>query len=62
MQWKKVHGERGNSPEEMWDKSFRKHPNLFSVLGSPAFAGGGPGGNRWAPADRTLKHQDHSNG
>ncbi len=32
MQWKKVHGERGNSPQEMWDKSFRKHPNLFLVL------------------------------
>ena len=32
MQWKKVHGERGNTPQEMWDKSLRKHPNLFLVL------------------------------
>jgi hypothetical protein len=32
MQWKKVHGERGNTPQQMWDKSFRKHPNLFLVL------------------------------
>ena len=32
MQWKKVHGERGNTPQELWEKSFRKHPNLFLVL------------------------------
>ena len=32
MVWKKVHGDRGNTPQEMWDKSFRKHENLFLVL------------------------------
>ncbi len=32
MQWKKVHGERGNTPEEMWQESFSTHPNLFLVL------------------------------
>ncbi len=32
MQWKKVHGERGNTPQEMWEKSFSLHPNLFLVL------------------------------
>ena len=32
MQWSKVHGERGNSPQQMWDKCFRKHENLFLVF------------------------------
>jgi len=32
MTWKKVHGVRGNTPQELWDKCFRKHPNLFLVL------------------------------
>jgi len=32
MQWKKVHGDRGNTPQHMWEKSFSKHPNLFLVL------------------------------
>jgi hypothetical protein len=32
MHWKKVHGDRGNTPEQMWQKSFRKHPNLLLVL------------------------------
>jgi hypothetical protein len=32
MQWKKVHGDRGNTPEQMWQKCFRKHANLFLVL------------------------------
>lgn len=32
MVWKKVHGERGNTPQQMWEKSFAKHPNLFLVL------------------------------
>jgi len=31
MQWKKCHGERGNTPQQMWDKCFRKHANLFMV-------------------------------
>ncbi len=31
MTWKKCHGERGNSPQQMWDKCFRKHPNLFLI-------------------------------
>lgn len=32
MQWKKCHGDRGNTPEQMWQKCFRKHKNLFLVL------------------------------
>lgn len=32
MQWCKVHGSRGNSPQQMWDKCFRKHENLFLIL------------------------------
>lgn len=29
MQWKKCHGDRGNTPQQMWDKCFKKHANLF---------------------------------
>ncbi len=32
MQWKKCHGKRGNTPQQMWDKCFRKHRNLFLIL------------------------------
>lgn len=32
MTWKKCHGEAGNSPQQMWDKCFSRHPNLFMVL------------------------------
>jgi hypothetical protein len=28
MRWSKQHGARGNSPQQMWDKCFRKHANL----------------------------------
>lgn len=31
MQWKKCHGQRGNTPQQMWEKCFRKHKNLFMV-------------------------------
>ncbi len=31
MRWKKIHGARGNTPQQMWDKSFRKHKNLFMI-------------------------------
>ncbi len=31
MTWTKRHGERGNSPQKMWDKCFRKHSNLFVI-------------------------------
>ncbi len=31
MQWKKVHGKLGNTPEEMWQKCFRKHANLSMI-------------------------------
>jgi len=31
MKWKKCHGNRGNTPQEMWDKCFRKHANLFMI-------------------------------
>ena len=32
MQWTKRHGARGNSPEQMWQKCFRRHANLFMLL------------------------------
>lgn len=32
MQWKKVHGDRGNAPQQLWEKSFSNHPNVFLVL------------------------------
>jgi len=31
MLWKKCHGARGNTPEEMWQKCFSKHENLFLI-------------------------------
>ncbi|MEW4562417.1 metallophosphoesterase [Bremerella sp. JC770] len=31
MRWKKIHGDAGNSPDQMWEKCFRKHPNLILV-------------------------------
>ncbi|MDF1811895.1 MAG: metallophosphoesterase [Verrucomicrobiales bacterium] len=32
MTWKKMHGALGNTSQQMWDKCFRKHPNLFLIL------------------------------
>jgi hypothetical protein len=32
MQWTKRHEERGNSPQQMWDKCFSKHANLRAVF------------------------------
>lgn len=32
MRWLKCHGERGNTPEQLWDKLYRKHPNLLMVF------------------------------
>ncbi len=31
MRWKKCHGSRGNTPQQMWDKCFRKQENLFMI-------------------------------
>ncbi len=31
MNWKKCHGPRGKTPQQMWDKCFRKHKNLFMI-------------------------------
>jgi hypothetical protein len=31
MTWKKCHGDRGNSPQQMWDKCFCKHAHLFLI-------------------------------
>lgn len=31
MTWKKCHGERGNTPQQMWDKCFRRHGNVFMI-------------------------------
>lgn len=32
MRWKKIHGVRGNTPQQMWDKCYRHHPNLVAVF------------------------------
>ena len=32
MQWSKVHSKRGNTPQQIWDKCYRKHGNLFAVF------------------------------
>lgn len=32
MAWKKVHGARGNTPQQIWDKCLGKHANLFLIL------------------------------
>ncbi len=32
MRWKKVHGVRGNTPQQMWDKCYRKQARLFLIL------------------------------
>jgi hypothetical protein len=32
MQWTKRHEKRGNSPQQMWDKCFRKHANLMAIF------------------------------
>jgi len=31
MTWTKCHRDRGNSSQQMWDKCFRKHKNLFLI-------------------------------
>ena len=31
MRWKKCHSDRGNTPEQMWDKCFQRHKNLFLI-------------------------------
>lgn len=32
MQWKKVHGEAGNTPQQLWDKFYSTIPNLRLIL------------------------------
>ncbi len=32
MRWKKCHSEKGNTPEQMWQKCFSQHSNLFLIL------------------------------
>ena len=32
MEWIKIHGARGNSPQQIWDKCYRKHANLVAVF------------------------------
>ncbi len=30
--WKKCHGDRGNTPEQLWQKCFSQHENVFLIL------------------------------
>jgi hypothetical protein len=32
MQWLKCHGERGNTPQQLWDKFHSKQPNLLMIF------------------------------
>jgi hypothetical protein len=32
MRWVKIHGSRGNTAEQMWDKCYRRHANLGMVF------------------------------
>lgn len=32
MRWAKRHGGRGNAPQQMWEKCFRKHKNLLAIF------------------------------
>ncbi|WP_397568283.1 serine/threonine protein phosphatase [Schlesneria sp. T3-172] len=32
MLWSKIHGKRGNSPQQIWEKCYRKHANLVAVF------------------------------
>lgn len=32
MRWTKIHGSRGNTAQQMWDKCFRKHANLRMIF------------------------------
>ncbi len=32
MRWNKIHGQRGNTPEQMWDKCYRRHANLLAIF------------------------------
>lgn len=31
MRWNKTHGQAGNSPQQMWDKCFSRHANVFLI-------------------------------
>jgi hypothetical protein len=31
MRWRKCHQQRGNTPEQLWDKVYSKHPRLIMV-------------------------------
>lgn len=32
MNWSKIHGQRGNTAQQIWDKCYRKHKNLIAVF------------------------------
>lgn len=32
MRWTKIHGDRGNSAQQMWDRCFRRHANLRMIF------------------------------
>lgn len=52
MGWSKVHGPRGNTPLQMWDKLYSKHPNLGFVFS---------GDQSRATALRISQQADHGN-
>jgi hypothetical protein len=52
MAWKKCHGERGNTSQQMWDKCFCKHANLMMIC---------CGDQSRSQALRQTSHGDHGN-
>jgi hypothetical protein len=32
MQWVRCHSRNGNTPQQLWDKCFRRHPNVILIL------------------------------
>ncbi len=32
MRWSKIHGKQGNTPQQMWEKCYCRHENLFAVF------------------------------
>jgi len=52
MTWSKIHGVRGNTPQQMWDKCYRRHANLIAVFS---------GDQSRTAAYRAVSAGDHGN-
>jgi len=52
MAWKKCHGANGNTPQQMWDKCFSRHRNVFLICS---------GDQSRTQAYRNVAHGEHGN-